>query len=275
MAARIYRNRGAILWDFTTTFFAARRQFRDIYTRYEARVITEANNHGVDRMQLVLPPRELYKLFSLRRLESLRERRLWTMRQLAERIFGEEGDEGLLDAYCRHIYHEVAMLSQEHDSVGRFVSTHDPRRYKELFEEVRGYYPERLRRVKRFFELATRRLGELLPIWSEQRVMVRCAYLFGDRWGRLGYGRGRDALLQKMWPKRGGAIRGYLEAGRSFARSGFETQAEGALRESLRVAIRLQKRRVLSEHEVEARDASEALLQEITGDAAPRAAAQR
>jgi hypothetical protein len=62
---------------------------------------------------------------------------------------------------------------------------------------------------------------ELLPAWSRDRVVVRSAYLFGERVARGVYDEGgRAGLYLRMYPD-GGAAEGYLEAGRSFHASGF------------------------------------------------------
>lgn len=220
--------RGAVVWDFLATFIAAHRVFLSIYRRYERRVLSQARGRGVPRAELKLPPQDLWKLFHLPRLEALRELRLKPLRELGREIFGAEGDEGLMDAYCGHIYHEISILSEEHRSVGRFVQHHDPRRYRSLFDEVSGYYPLRLNRVLRFFRAARKRLDELLPRWSQERVVVRSAYLFGDHLARRGWNEGHEALYARMYPS-GGVVRGYLEAGRSFLESGFEEHAGVAL----------------------------------------------
>ena len=245
------RSRGAVLWDFLTTFVAARRMFLDVYALYDARVVRAARDRDVERATLQLPPRELFRLFHLERLEHLRDKRLAPLRLLARRIFGDDGDVGLIDAYCGHIFHEVSILSREHRSVGRFVRRHDPRRYRRLFDEVSGYYPERLRRVRRFFSLATRRLDELLPRWREERIIIRSTYLYGDALARRAWGRGREALYERMYLS-GGVIRGYIEAARSFQESGFFDLAAEALGAGLSAAGRLRARRPLMADEREA-----------------------
>ncbi|MDF1702170.1 MAG: hypothetical protein P1V36_13525, partial [Planctomycetota bacterium] len=219
--------RGALIWDFLTTFVAARRSFLSIYRRYERRVLRAARDRGVPRTELKLTPPALWKLFHLERLERLRDDRLAPLRDRAEALFDDAGDEGLLDAYCGHIFHEISILSEEHRSVGRFVRHHDPRRYRTLYDEVSGYYPLRLNRVMRFFRSAMKRIDELLPGWSDETVVVRSAYLFGDRLAHRAYGQGREALYGRMYPD-GGAMKGYLEAGRSFQSSGFQVHAREA-----------------------------------------------
>ena len=231
MSSGLVTKRGALIWDFLSTFVAARRAFLTIHRRYERRVLSAARDKGVPRTELKLPASELWKLFHLRRLELLRDERLRPVRDLAHEIFGE-GDEGLLEAYCGHIYHEVSILSEEHRSVGRFVRQPDPRRYRGLFEEVSGYYPLRLNRVQRFFRSAMKRMDELLPRWSQERVVVRSMYLFGDELAQKAYGFNKEAFYERMYPN-GGVIRGYLEAGRSFGASGFTAVAERALQEAL------------------------------------------
>ncbi len=246
-------DRGALLWDFIETFVTSRRQFRGIHALYDHRVLEAAARRGVSREALKLPPRELFALFHLTRLEHLRDNRLYALRRMTRAVFGDEGDSGLMDVYCGHIYHEMSILSREHRSVGRFVVRHDPRRYKRLFEEVSGYYPERLRRVRQFFQLAMRRFEELLPTWSRERVVVRSAWLFGDALARRAWGEGREALYQRMYP-RGGAVRGYVEAARSFDASGFTTHARAALDDAERVAKTSRAGRVLLADERQALD---------------------
>jgi hypothetical protein len=232
MSQESFTNRGALQWDFLATFVAARRSFLSIYRRYERRVLRAAREKGVSRTELQLPPQKLWKLFHRRRLEGLRDGRLTLLRRLSREIFGADGDEGLMDAYCGHIFHEVAILSEEHRSVGRFVRHHDPRRYRALFEEVSGYYPLRLNRLQRLFRAAMKRLDELLPRWSRERVFIRSVYLFGDRLGKLAYNTDVEAFYFRMYPS-GGVVRGYLEAGRSFYEASFLDLARQALGKSL------------------------------------------
>lgn len=264
MAVRAYRNRGSQLWDFFAHFVAARALFLNVYRRYERRVLRAARARGVDRTELVLPPEELYKLFCLARLEHLRDQRLAPMRSLAQKIFGDRGDEGLLDAYCNHIFAEVSILTEEHQSVGRFVKHHDPRRYRELFREVSGYYPTRLRRVRRLFTNAGKRVDELLPVWAEERVVKRSTYLFGERISRRAYGRGHHALYERMFPE-GGAIRGYYEAARSFEKSGFLAQAGRALGHAADRAKVVAARRELLEPEEEALEGVRQMMARLLG----------
>jgi hypothetical protein len=237
-------NRGALQWDFLTTFVAARRAFLAIYRRYERRVLAAAKEGGVNRADLQLPPQQLWKLFHRRRLVQLRDGRLAALRRLAGEIFGVDGDEGLMDAYCGHIFHEISILSEEHRSVGRFVRHHDPRRYRALFEEVSGYYPVRLNRVQRLFRSAMKRLDELLPRWSRDRVFVRSMYLSGNELAKRAYGTGLEAFYFRMYPN-GGLIRGYLEAGRSFYNSGFQERARVALGRALEAFEEAEKEREL------------------------------
>ncbi len=225
----------SILWDFFVQFIGAKREFEGIDQHYNERVIQAAAERGVDREVLHLPPKKLFDLFNLKRLEHLRDRRLRPLRLMAREIFGEDGDLGLMGAYCSHIFHEVSILSREHRSVGRFVRFDDPERYMTLFNEVSGNYPARLGRTRRFFGHAAKRMDELLAQWAEQRVVVRSAFLFGDRLGRRAYGSGRDGLYTRMYPE-GGAFRGYFEAARSFAKSGFAKQTEEARNELRRLA---------------------------------------
>ncbi len=226
---------GASLWEFLRRFISARRTFLSIQRRYERRVTEKCKALGVSRENLVLPPSELFKLFNLRRLAFLKETRLKPLRALAEEIFEARGDEDLLDVYCSHIYHELSILGEEHRSVGRFLRIKDRRRYRQLFEEVSGYYPKRLQRIRRLFTGGLRRIEVLLPKWAQHRVMVRSVYLFGDKLAGHAYGKGVEALYAFMYPE-GREIRGYAEAARNFMTSGFMTLAREAAQKGIDAA---------------------------------------
>lgn len=220
--------RGALLWDFILTFVGARQAFLGVYRHYERRVKAAARQRGVPREELRLPPGALWRLFHGRRLEFLLEHRLVPLRDLARQIFGQNGDDGLMDAYCAHIFHEVSVLAEEHRSVGRFLRHEDPRRYRDLFDEVSKYYPTRLRRVKRFFEDGRLRLEELLRSWSGRKVVIRSVYVFGAQVARRAWQEGRPAFYRHMYPQ-GGAAEGYWTAARCFGESGFDALEREAL----------------------------------------------
>jgi hypothetical protein len=259
-------DRGALLWDFLQSFIASRHTFLAIYERYEGRVRTASRDMGVSREALHLPPKELFALFNLDRLRFLKEVRLRTLRDMAEQIFAENEDEELLDVYCSHIYHELSILAEEHRSVGRFLRIHDRRRYRQLFEEVSGYYPQRLRRIRRLFTGGLRRIETLLPEWSEHRVIVRGVYLFGDRLARLAYGRDVTAIYRRMYPH-GAEMAGYLEASRSFLDSGFMRLAREAADKGREAGRKLTQRRHLERAEQDAVEELEALLVRLDEEA--------
>jgi hypothetical protein len=265
----VLTNPGGVLWDFVRTFLRARSAFRAIYLRYERRVLFAAKARGVDRRDLDLPPADLFRLFHLPWLEALRDTRLKPLKDLSEEIFGEGGDVGLMDAYCSHMLHECSILCEEHRSVGRFVRNHDPSRYQELFQEVSGYYPARLKRISRFFESGMLRLDELLPRWAHYRVVIRSAYLFGGPLARTAYGGGVETFYRHMHP-RGGEIRGFYEAARSFRESGFAGQAVEALERSLAVGRAMRDRRGLMRDEEQALAEAEGLAAALAKEPAPR-----
>ena len=253
---------GAELWDFIVTFVAARRTFLSIYRRYEKRVLSACKRLNVRREDLVLPPQELFELFNLRRMTYLRDARLKPLRDLAERIFERSGDEELLDVYCSHIYHEFSILSEEHRSVGRFIRTKDRRRYRLLFEEVSGYYPERLRRIRRLFTGGLRRIELLLPKWAAHRIIVRCVYLFGDRLALHASGQDVRAIYRRMYPE-GGEVKGFLEAGLNFQESGFLARARDAGQKAVDAGEALAKRRPLERAEEKSQAAARALVAKL------------
>lgn len=227
---------GGLAWDFVTAFFASRRSFLRIFDRYEARVLGFARESGVHRDDLVLPPADLARLFYPKRLQHLRDQRLIPLRALAHALFREAGVVEPLDTVCSHVYHEVSILLEEHLSVVRFQHLSDRRRYEQAFEEVRGFYPLRLRRIRRLFADGLRHLEALFPGWAHDRVVVRSAYLFGEKVARGAFDEGaRDGLYARMYPE-GGPAEGYLVAGKSFLESGFKAEASEALTLSVEAA---------------------------------------
>ena len=120
----------------------------------------------------------------------------------------------------------------------------------------------RLRRVRRFFTAAMRRLDELLPHWSRRRVIVRSLYLFGEPLARKAYGEGREAFYRRMYPH-GGVIRGYVEAGRSFYDSGFVEQARDAVHDALTASAERQATRELRSDEHKAVEELEDLTRKL------------
>jgi hypothetical protein len=239
--AAVPSRNGGLVWDFVTAFFASRRAFLAVFRRYESRVLAFAREAGVHRDDLVLPPGDLARLFHPKRLQHLRDQRLVPLRALAHQLFREAGVVEPLDTVCSHVFHEVSILLEEHLSVVRFRHVSDPKRYEQMFEEVRGYYPLRLRRIRRLFADGLRRLEELLPGWAADRVVVRSAYLFGGRIARGVWedddGRPLDALYARMYPA-GAAAEGYLAAGKSFLASGFAPETVAALEASVRAGKR-------------------------------------
>ncbi|HVG94380.1 MAG TPA: hypothetical protein VND21_08025, partial [Planctomycetota bacterium] len=212
---------GPLVWDFLVAFYASRRAFLRIFKRYEARVMRFARDAGVHREDLMLAPQELARLFHTKRLQHLRDVRLEALRRFAHGLFRDAGVVEPLDTISSHIFHEASILMEEHQSVVRFQHFEDPRRYAQLFEEVSGYYPMRLRRIRKLFADGLRRIEELLPEWGRDRVVVRSAFLFGDRVFRGVWEEGAlEGLYARMYPA-GGAAEGFLEAGRSFHASGF------------------------------------------------------
>lgn len=234
---------GGKAWDFLVAFFAARRSFLAVFARYEARVHRFAREAGVHRDDLVIPPASLARLFHARRLQYLRDVRFAALRSHAHGLFRESGIVEPLDTVASHCYHEISILLEEHLSVVRFQHLSDPRRYEQMFEEVSGYYPARLRRVRKLLADGVRRVEEILPEWARDRVFVRSAYLFGERLARgvwEGEG-GLDGLYAHAYP--GGAPEGYLEAARSFVASGFQPEGRRALEQAVAIARRPRRAR--------------------------------
>ena len=163
-------------------------------------------------------------------------------------------------------------LNEEHRSVGRFLRIKDRRRYRQLFEEVSGYYPKRLQRIRRLFTGGMRRIEILLPTWAQYRVVVRSIYLFGDKLAGHAYGKGVEALYVRMYPE-GREIEGYLKAARSLQTSGFMARAREAAEKGIEAAHIIEDRRPLERPEQHAADAVQDLLARLDAEAGVEAPA--
>ncbi len=215
--------------------YLCRRTFTEIHRAYEERVAAYVKKSGKTRENLRLSVSETRSLFETSALDHLIDDGLERLRDFARTCFGDEDDVELYDSRVSRIYHELAILREEHRSVRNFPREGSRREFTRLFNEISEYYPERLRRVKKIFASAERRLEELLPRYAEDRILLRSAYLFRtDLWPDGSRG-ALARFLGKMFPDAGEA-HGFLQVARSFLRAGFFDEAEECARMGVAVA---------------------------------------
>ena len=118
----------------------------------------------------------------------------------------------------------------------RFQHLSDPKRYEQVLEEVSGYYPTRLRRIRRLFADGLRRLRSSSRRGPATASSSARAYLFGARVTRgVWEPPGLDGSTRACTP-RAAPSRATSRPGRSFAESEFRPQAIAALESAMRLA---------------------------------------
>lgn len=214
------RTSRGLAWSIIEHHYESRNTFNAIHKAYEKRVKQLVSERGIPRADLRLNPEETRDLFDTWRLERLLEEEMPALAEAAGEFF-RKGD--LYQSKVSRIYHELAILREEHLSVREFPRQGGHREFARLFREVSEYYPQRLRRVRDLFTRAQKRLDQLLPELADDTIVLRSAYLFrADLWPdnpTLGLRR----FLSRMFPE--GAPRGFLRVARSFLRAGFHEEA--------------------------------------------------
>jgi len=207
-------------WRVLRNHYGSRNAFLKIYRTYEARVAELVDRHGESREKIKLNAEETRRLFDTARLNALIEDHVQQLREASHALFRDQDVTEPYDSKVSRIYHELAILREEHLSVRNFPKEGGGRAFARLFREVSEYYPQRLRRVRDLFTRAQRRLDELLPQFQDDPIVLRSAFLFReDLWPdnpRAGLAR----FLAHMYVAEG-AAHGFLRIARSFFKAGF------------------------------------------------------
>jgi hypothetical protein len=226
-----------LLWEIVTKFFVAKKSFMVQHTNYDRLVKSYAKKQSVDRRQLQLGTREVAGLLDFKSIEELRNHHLRELKRLSHEMYRTEEITDLFDKYVSDIYHEISILKEEHYTVLTYAPAYEEGQQGDLterdkiLEEVHEFFPRKMEQVNSLFQKAQIRLEELLPEYGQDRVLVRSMYLFGDKLLKGLYKNGLVDLYKKVYTK-GGAVEGFLTAARSFHESGFDEQAEQALKKA-------------------------------------------
>ncbi len=222
-------------WNLIRAFYRSYRSFHAIFEQYERRVAAFTSSYREDRREIKLKPDELYSLFDSNAIEALRDEELETLKEVGHQLFRGHDRPDAFDSHVTNIYHEVSLLKEEHWTMREEVLRKDPEAYDRYYREVNVYYPRRLRHVRNLYGKARRRLESvLLPAFARNKIMVRSAYLFGERLFRGVYPGGLDEFYGHMYPN-GGALTGYTLAADSFLEGGFATEAAAAYSRAIQV----------------------------------------
>jgi len=224
-------------WELVKTYYTAERLFLEQYERYEAKVLSYARELGVDREDLFLSPDEVYDLLDLRGLEVLRDAYLIHLKDMSHRLFRGRDSTDTFDRCVTNIFHAVSILKEEHYSMKSFgpFSADINGSEEALLREVHESFPLRVNKIRDLFSRARERIEQLLPQQTNDRILVRSIFLFGETLLAPFYEGPLEGFYRTMYPE-GGPAEGFFEAGRSFFDSGFFELAEEALRKALRCA---------------------------------------
>lgn len=227
------RTREELRWRLFRTFFRSRARFLTLFARYEERVLAFSERYRSHRSRLRLPVDELLTLLDLKGLEELRDHEILELKAVAHELFRGPDRTDPFDHLVSNIYHEISILKEEHYTLREDYLRRDPREYERFFREVSQFYPKRLRHVRRLYARALKRLLELAPSFTGERILIRSLHLFGEALLAEHFPRGLIGLYRRMYP-RFGEVDAYAAIGRSFDESGFEEESAGAWRKALK-----------------------------------------
>jgi len=210
-------------WILLRSFYEGYRSFNALFGQYEARVVAFTTKYGTDRKELKLPPDELLSLFDSHALLALRNGNLKTLRETSHELFPADRPDAF-DNHVTNIYHEVSILKEEEWTLREQASSDDPKEYDRYYREVNYYYPKRLKHVSNLYGKARKRLERLLPSMGRNTIVIRSAYLFGEKLFLGVYDGGLAEFYEKLYPE-GGALTGYSVVADSFLDGGFGSEA--------------------------------------------------
>lgn len=224
-------------WTLVETFFRALREFEPIFNNYEARVVSFADQAGVDRRHLRLDALEVSQLLDFETLETLRDGALYELKAITHVRLRDttHKNRDKLDRYANELFHNMSILKEVQYMISTFAPLYDrkteQREYDILLAEVHEEFPTLVHRLQALFRKAQKRVEKLLPSFrDDNRVFLRSLYLYGAEVFEDidSYPGGVEDIYRLVYPE-GGAVQGYLEVADSFRASGFTDQAREAV----------------------------------------------
>ncbi|MGE0712086.1 MAG: hypothetical protein AB7N76_31880 [Planctomycetota bacterium] len=231
---------GASFWDLVDAFFAAAREYDEIHYLYELRVLTHAEEQGVDREWLRLEADEVSKLLDFEKLGALRSGPLHRTKEVSHSLFRQKGRTHKFDRYISEIFHDLSILREEQYKVSTFAEEYrlanEMAEYESLLDEVHEDFPRRVHGIQALFAKAQLELEGVLRAHRSDPLYLRSLYLFGDEVFRRiqSYPQGKQSHCWQVFP--GGPAEACLLAARSFAQGGFKPQALAVVEEAIKLS---------------------------------------
>ncbi len=232
------------IWKVIELFYKSCLSFRHIHDEYEEKVTRYTAEKGISRERLELNPADLADLFEFQKLEELRDRYLWALKDFCHTTFRGSDNTELLDRYVSDIFHEISILKEEHYTVEHYAPlwarADAQREYQSIMEEAGRLFPQKVDHIDFLFAKARERLERLLIEFRELKILVRSLFLNRRGFVAECYAKGIEGFYEIMYPENG-PIEGYDRAGMSFFNSGFYANAIEALEEGLACSQRREK----------------------------------
>ncbi|MBN1418728.1 MAG: hypothetical protein JXP34_08120 [Planctomycetes bacterium] len=236
---------GLKVWRIIELFYKSFLTFRELHDRYEANIARLCAETGKAPEALLLGPQALADLIDLRKLEALRDRYLYDLKQFCHQVFRDRGETDFLDRYVSDIFHEVSILKEEHYNVKFYALGWQERNarieYDSIMSEASTIFPQKVRHLDYLFERAKDRLEKLLPSIKTQKVVMRSLFLNRTGFVSECYPGGLDDFYRILYPENG-PLEGYYEVGLSLLASGFLEHALSAFHLGLEAAAREPRR---------------------------------
>lgn len=232
----------ASFWDLVDAFFAAQREYDETHYLYELRVLTHAEEQGVDREWLRLEASEVSKLLDFTKLGGLRNGPLYRTKEISHSLFRSEGATHRFDRYISEVFHDLSILREEQYKVSTFAEEYrranDLARYESILDEVHEDFPRRVHGIRTLFAKAQAELEGILSAHHRDPLYLRSLYLFGEETFRNieSYPQGRLSHCWQVFEQ--GPAEAFLLAARSFAQGGFKPESLRVINDALREAER-------------------------------------
>ncbi len=223
-------------WEVVEIFFDSQRAFLETYDTYETKVLQYAAERGVDRRFLRLDADEVSDLLDFKKLEQLRNDKLWRLKEVAHHLFRTQDATDPFDRYVSEIFHELSILKEEQYKVSMFAREYrkadETQEYQSILDEVHEAFPRKVHNIYDLFKKAQARLEQLVSRYRQDKVTLRSVYLFGDEVFRGFYPNATEDILRLMFSD---PFDGYLAIARSFIESGFREYAIEALERAMKL----------------------------------------
>ena len=219
------------IWKIIELFYRSFLEYRRTYDQYKQHCAALRARGGAARETLRPAPAEMADLIDFQKLEELRDRHLFVLKDYCHDIFRNPNQTDPFDRYVSAIFHEVSILKEEHYTVKRYAqysARPGPQdEFHVAMEAALSQIPHKMEHIRLLYDAARERLQTLLPGFRGQKILTRSLFLNRDGFVAQSHPRGIEGFYELMYPEHG-PLAGFVEAGESFFESAFHLQAKEA-----------------------------------------------